>query len=105
MRLSCCVVMVISIACVSALSQPALAQSEENKPGLSLPDQLTPWAMEEIEQMFIEMGKKPDWNAIRADLDSRPNTSIVRYPRAVANINFTIGWSSGNCNFRCWLIA
>ena len=99
---ACGCVIIISLGCLLALSPPALAQVKAPQPGLSLPDQLTPWAMEEIEQMFVELGKKPDWNSFRANLDLLPNTAVVRYTRAVADMRRGAIWDGHQAETTLW---
>ncbi len=99
---ACGCVIIISLGCLLALSPPVLAQVKAPQPGLSLPDQLTPWAMEEIEQMFVELGKKPDWNSFRANLDLLPNTAVVRYTRAVADMRRGAIWDGQKAETTLW---
>ncbi len=83
----------IPILSLAVLAVPAAVLAGEARPALQVPDELTPQAMEDLQLQMGKLGRRPDWDAIEADLDARSDTPAVRYTRAVVQMARQAVWA------------
>jgi serine/threonine protein kinase/signal transduction histidine kinase/ligand-binding sensor domain-containing protein len=82
----------LSLLLLLLYAHPAKIQAGEPKQIIDLPGELTPAAIEIIDGKLEELGKDPDWDALHAFLDAQPESPVVRYTRASADLQRCAVW-------------
>ncbi len=86
------------------LAPVARAGTAADSPLGSLPHKLSPDSMNAIDKLLHDLGASPDWEAIRADLDRRDYTPVVRYTRAVADMQRGAVWDGQTAEKILWAL-